>query len=99
MKIKPKTNSFGTFLETMHSGSPDSRQNVGDALQLWSVLLTKEPELVQDAMRASKMDFTTFAASVDNLRDAGLVELAGEPGHEAIYLTETGKEIARRAVD
>jgi predicted transcriptional regulator len=94
MATKSKTNGFVTFLETLRSTSA-RREPVGASLKLWSSLASSEPRAVTDLMHESDMDFVTFAESLQALREAGLVELVGEPGNETVQLTPYGEEVAR----
>ena len=95
METKPKTNSFGTFLETIHYGSTDRRGPVKDSLTLWSAIVAARPVPVSELMRDSGMDFTTFAEALEALREAELIVLAGQPGQEMVELTSRGEQVAR----
>jgi predicted transcriptional regulator len=94
MRTRTKTNSFGTFLETVH-GRSSGRQPIGDSLKLWPVLVASEPISVPELMRESKMDFSAFAASLEALQEADLVHLVGEPGKEMVELTPYGEQVAK----
>jgi predicted transcriptional regulator len=94
METKPKTNSFGTFLETIHYGSTSRRGPVKDSLKLWSAIVASRPVTVSDLMRDSEMDFTTFAEALEALREAELIVLTGRPGQETVELTSYGEQVA-----
>lgn len=94
METKPTTNSFGTFLETVHYGSTDQRAPVKDSLELWSAIVASRPIPVSELMRDSKIDFMTFAEALEALREADLITLTGQPGQETVELTPHGEQVA-----
>jgi predicted transcriptional regulator len=48
---------------------------------------------IQALMDASQLSFSEFADMVKNLKEAGFVEVAGEPGSELVSLTESGASV------
>lgn len=93
-KTKSKSNSFGTFLETVHRGTAKRGESVGNPLELTTILAGSGPMTVPELLRSSEMGFIDFAKSLDTLREAKLVALVGEPGQETVELTSNGEQVA-----
>ncbi|MEK7404305.1 MAG: hypothetical protein AAB225_04285 [Acidobacteriota bacterium] len=100
MNEERKVGSFSAFLEARQkrerSQQPAPRTS---PIALLSILAgTDGRELpVSDLMTQSGMEFMEYAEALKNLRGAGFVDLAGQPGAEVVKLTPRGEETAALA--
>jgi hypothetical protein len=69
-----------------------------DMLKLWPTIVSSVidgPVMQSELLQASAMDVTTFAKSLESLREARLIEIVGAPGHQTVQLTVIGAMIAQ----
>jgi DNA-binding transcriptional ArsR family regulator len=98
-KDAKSSNYFGTFLETVRSGTSGDPENAppsGDALpmQLIEVVKDNGPFDASSLQVRLGVDLSTFSKTLDAMTDAGLVEVKGEAGHETVSLTGQGEMLA-----
>jgi predicted transcriptional regulator len=87
---RPKAASFNAFLES-RLRQTRSAALVSNPFALLRILNGQTRGMkIQALIDASQFSFSDFADVLKNLKDAGLVEVTGEPGAELVSLTDSG---------
>ncbi len=90
-----ETGSEAPQVEANEPEAPvEAAPQVDDArLKILGILAERQELGVGELQEASGLSFTDFGAALTALERAGLVEVAGSPGHEVARLTEQGKAL------
>lgn len=100
MKAQSKSDSFGTFLQTVQ-GAPAGREAPEHLKKrLLHVLALSGPRPLRDVIAASGMELTQFLDTLHSLRDLHLVTITKQSetdAEEVVALTPSGQDMAKLA--
>jgi predicted transcriptional regulator len=66
-------------------------------LRLLALVAASGPQPIARLMAESGLEFTAFSDVLKTMREAGLITLVGQPGHEVVDLTPDGARLAQLA--
>jgi len=88
------TESFGTFLNSMHR-SGALQQSSAEPVTIFRVLKTSGGKAsIPALLEASRLPIIELAESLKVLRQAGLVEMLDVQGSEEVVLTDMGAQVS-----
>ena len=95
MATKAVANSFGTFLETVQRGDKVEVAGTNNYLKLLALVNDVDSQSKAELFEESGLGPIAFAKAMRTLREAGFINVVGQPGQEVVKLTPIGEQIAR----
>ena len=95
MEEAKSSNYFGSFLDAMQDNADRGDSAQTSPLKLLEVLEENGPQRVTALQTALHLDLISFSKAVEDMSQARLIELSGEPSAEIVSLTPEGHTLAR----
>jgi hypothetical protein len=94
MEEKKSSNYFGSFLDAVLESPDREGEPETSPLKLLEMLEENGPQRVSALQTAMQLDLITFSKAVENMEQAKLIQLSGEPSAEIVSLTPEGHTLA-----